>query len=93
MAFPGMKNPVANVGNMLFRKNGTLVYIPSLGLNEELHILTLVNRQGITQPVSETTGVYSLPRFSPDGGRLIVTVRDGPAFHLWSYELALDFLL
>jgi len=68
---------------------GTLVYIPT----REESRLVWVDRDGRTQRVTEIQRNFLVPRLSPDGTRLSVTVQDeAGGSNTWIYEIARDIL-
>jgi serine/threonine protein kinase len=70
-------NPLVAVSNA-----GSLAYVPSSNATKRL---VWVSRQGVEEPISETSRPYQNPRLSPDGHRIVVEVAGG---HLWMQDLA-----
>ncbi|MEC4688706.1 MAG: hypothetical protein VST64_10440, partial [Nitrospirota bacterium] len=69
-----------------FSRNGSLVYVAgSASLPESA--LVSVDRQGVARPLIETLRFYSLPRFSPDGQRVALTIGAAGGRDIWIYEL------
>ncbi|MCZ6878519.1 MAG: protein kinase, partial [Acidobacteria bacterium] len=65
---------------------GTLVYVPGR-VEGVQHKLVWVDRNGGTQPLTDIQREFHEPRFSPDGGRLTVTIRDRGVRNIWIYEI------
>ncbi|MCH9008798.1 PD40 domain-containing protein [candidate division KSB1 bacterium] len=64
---------------------GTIVYSPLLSYAP--HIIVWVNRQGEEVPILDTERRYYMPKLSPDGKQLAVSIRDGSAYDVWTLEL------
>ena len=69
-------------------RDGTLVYVPegTLGAGDA-RTLTWVDREGISTPLKEERLPYRNPRFSPDGRRLLLQIRDEGASHIWVQDV------
>ncbi len=63
---------------------GSIVY--QIGFDRSQ--LTLVASGGASVPLTPEQRLYSFPRYSPDGKRIAVTIRDGPRTDVWLYEVA-----
>jgi serine/threonine-protein kinase len=63
-----------------FSNQGTLVYVPRESALE--YTIEWMDRAGRREPLRDVPESYSNPRFSPDGRRLAVDVRDD----VWVYE-------
>jgi len=62
---------------------GTLIYVPAAGTNH----LTLVNRRGREEILTDTSGIFHRPRFSPDGSELTVDITRASGRDVWVYDL------
>ena len=82
----GVRYTVPNFIDYTVSEKGTLVYVPGrvAGVQQKL---VWVDRNGGTQPVTEIQHEFLEPRFSPDGGRLSVTIRAGGVRNIWIYEI------
>jgi serine/threonine-protein kinase len=69
---------------------GTLAYLPGQTTGVRLPI-EWMDRQGTTTPLRVTPANWVAPRFSPDGQRLAMEIRDGSS-HVWVYDWARDKL-
>jgi serine/threonine protein kinase/Tol biopolymer transport system component len=69
---------------------GRLVYLPGKMVGAGTTIDWL-NRNGTTTPLRVTPADWAHPRFSPDGRRLAMEIRNGPP-DIWVYEWARDTL-
>ena len=58
----------------------------------EAAILVLVDRQGAASPLIEAPRSYTIPRFSPDGQRVAVSIQGEGGRDIWTYELARGML-
>jgi Tol biopolymer transport system component len=67
---------------MSFSDNGSMAYVSNAYATKRL---VWVSRQGVEQPISDTTRPYQNPRLSPDGQRLVVEVAGGD---LWTLDTA-----
>jgi len=75
-----------------FSADGLLVYMPGtagvvVGGAGEPRRLVWVDRDGREEPLPLPTRGYEGPELSPDGGRVAVTVWDGPRADLWVYDV------
>ena len=67
---------------------GTLVYVPDF-VGPGQRSLVWVDRKGESEPFTDLQRQFSNPKFSPNGARLAVTVREEPAGqNVWIYEMA-----
>jgi len=65
---------------------GSLAYVPRrYGPRERS--LVWIDRQGKTMPVTEDRRAYSLPRISPDGTRLAVSILRADGSDVWVHDL------
>jgi serine/threonine-protein kinase len=71
---------------------GTLVYVPDF-VGQAQRSLVWVDRKGESEPFTDLLRQFANPRFSPDGARLSVTVREQAAGqNVWIYEMASGIL-
>ena len=68
-------------------RSGTLMYAPA-GTGAQQSVVW-VDRKGREEPISAPARAYSVPRLSPDGTRVVVTVWD-PDAGSWIWDLARD---
>ena len=68
-------NPTTGGGQFAFSQTGTLVYLAGKSAAQTVQVVWL-DSFGKTQPLVTTPGVYSSPRFSPDGKRLALATTD-----------------
>ncbi len=66
--------------------HGTLVYLEGKGAAQTWPVVWL-DSSGKTQPLLATPGTYVLPRFSPDGRRLAVTMSSSSGNEIYVYEV------
>jgi serine/threonine-protein kinase len=64
---------------------GTIIYSPLLSTAE--HIMVWVNRQGKEVPILDKERRYYMPKLSPDGKQLAVSILDGSIYDVWTIEL------
>jgi serine/threonine-protein kinase len=72
--------------------NGTLVYVPGGATTFHQHSLVWVDRDGKETPVTQEKKDYRVPRISPDGKLISVTVGDPATTQLWIYDLEAESL-
>jgi len=71
---------------------GTLVYVPDF-VGQAQRSLVWVDRKGESEPFTDLLRQFANPRFSPDGARLSVTIREqGGGQNVWIYEMASGIL-
>ena len=70
---------------------GALVYVPGGSVGAELTIQWM-DKAGKQQPLRAVPGDYGFPRFSPDGRRLAMDVRERGQRDVWVYECERDTL-
>ena len=71
---------------------GTLVYVPDF-VGQAQRSLVWVDRKGESEPFTDHLRQFANPRFSPDGARLSVTIREQEAGqNVWTYEMASGIL-
>jgi len=68
-----------------FSENGTLIYVPRQATTE--HELVWVDRQGTESLVVEEKRNYTVPRISPDGKQVAVSIFGENEQHVWIYDL------
>ncbi|MCH7679352.1 protein kinase [candidate division KSB1 bacterium] len=64
---------------------GNIVYSPLLSYAAQ--IIVWVNRQGEEVTILDAERQYYMPKLSPDGKQLAVSIRDGSAYDVWTLEL------
>jgi len=70
---------------------GTLVYVPDLGASRYSYSLAWVDREGRETLVTQEKREYASPRISPDGRRVIFSMRQsGPSDSVTIYDLERD---
>jgi serine/threonine-protein kinase len=73
-----------------FSATGSLVYVPGGSLSARSR-LVWVNRNGVEQPLPAPSRSYLMPRISPDGRRVAVTIADQET-QIWLYDLSRETL-
>ncbi len=76
-------------GLLALSADGTLVY-ESNQISKVDRSLDWMTRDGRTSALSAKKVNWSNPRFSPDGQRLAITIRDADQEDIWLYDLASD---
>ena len=89
-ARPGTDTATANYG--FSDDEGTLVYVPGSGQELHEHSLVWVNRDGTETLLTQEKKDYRLPRISPDGTRVALTVGEPTSNQVWLYDLETDSL-
>ena len=84
-------NPVYGGAQFAFSRDGTLVHLRGEGLGLAVPIQWM-GREGKLQPLRAAPGVYNNIRFSPDGQRLALDIREGKNLDVWVYEWGRDTL-
>jgi Tol biopolymer transport system component len=91
----GMPEPiledVAGAAAFDFSRNGTFVYHPGIVADQRWPVVWL-DGSGKTEPLVTTPGIYSWPRFSPDGKRLALVVDTGKSQEIFVYDRQRDAL-
>ncbi len=64
---------------------GTIVYSPLL--SNAANIIVWVNRQGEEVTILEAERQYYMPKLSPDGKQLALSILDGSGYDVWTLEL------
>src|ERR1019366_2950620 len=82
-------NPTQGGGQLDFSGapsgHGTLVYLAGKGAGQAWPVVWL-DSSGKMQPLLATQGTYLLPRFSPDGRRLALTMSTSSGTDIYSYD-------
>ena len=78
-------NPVTGSAQFDFSTTGTLVY--TAGKTPQTWPIVWLDGSGNTQPLLSTPGVYSAPRFSPDGRQLAVHGITTGGAYIFVYDL------
>ena len=84
---PGIIPPVMAVSS-----SGTLVYQMASESTVELLPIMWLARNGATSTLRATPSAWLLPRFSPDGRRLALTLFGDGQFDIWVYDLERDIM-
>jgi serine/threonine-protein kinase len=77
--------------NLAFSRNGMLVYAPSAGAGE-VRSLVWVDRHGTESRIPSPQRRYLLPRLSPDGTRVAVSIDDGRGIEWWTWDFSFEKL-
>jgi serine/threonine protein kinase/Tol biopolymer transport system component len=72
-----------------FSDRGTVVFVPSPTTGPAVPILWM-DKDGKTEPLRTIASDYSDSRFSPDGHKLAMDIRDGRERDVWVYDWARD---
>jgi len=83
-------SPVTGGAQFSASVNGSFVYVPSAGESGKPSIFWLT-ADGKTEPLRPAPADYDMLRFSPDGERLAIAIRDLQS-DLWTYEWRRDLL-
>ena len=84
-------DPAAGIPQMDISKDGTVVYRRSVAREAGASTLTWFDAAGNRQPLRARPARYaSTPRLSPDGKKLVTTVRDGANQDVWIYDIERD---
>ena len=75
----------AGAAHYAVSRSGTLIYAP--GGSGAQQSMVWVDRKGREEPIHVPARAYSLPRLSPDGTRVVLTIWD-PDADLWIWDLA-----
>ena len=86
----GVTASMANAGaQFAFSDSGTLVFLPGQSVGESVPIQWM-DKDGKTEPLRALAGNYNNIRFSPDGQRLALDLREGRERDVWVYEWGRD---
>ena len=77
---------LAGSAQLDFSRDGTLVYLPAKGLNNQVAIFRM-DSQGEMDSLLNIPGDYTTPQFSPDGKRLALSIEKDGNRNIWIYEL------
>jgi len=83
-------NPNTGGAQLDFSQTGTLVYLPgkaAAGVS-----IYWMDQAGKMTPLLQAKGDYISPRFSPDGKRLALEIKNAAASDVWIYDLERDTL-
>jgi eukaryotic-like serine/threonine-protein kinase len=73
--------------------SGTLVYMPDItGVLTPGRTLVWVDRNGKEEPIAAPPNFYGLPKISPDGTRLALTVHDGVNYSIFIWNFVRETL-
>jgi serine/threonine-protein kinase len=88
-AVPVLDDPAFQPGtgsaSYTFSRSGMFSYVAS-DPQLQLRPIVLMDEKGDQQPLPVLKAKYRHPRVSPDGARLVVTMDEPEASHLWIYE-------
>ena len=84
-----LENAAAGATQYDVSASGTLVYIP--GLAHAPLKLVWVDRKGVEQPINAPPHTYVLPRISPDGHRVALSIEETDP-QIWTYDMERDAL-
>ena len=77
--------------NFAFSRHGMLAYAPSAGAGEA-RSLVWVDRRGNEVPIAAPARTYFLPRLSPDGTRVAVSMSNAQPLGAWIWDFSLQKL-
>ena len=83
----GVRTRRPGMADYALSEDGTLVYVPGY-VDADTRQLLWVDREGKTQPITESQLGPTSPRLSPDGHRIAMQV--GQGLNLFIYEIARD---
>jgi eukaryotic-like serine/threonine-protein kinase len=85
-----LQSPVSGAAQYSMSAMGSLVYIQG-GTQSSQRKLVWVSRNGAEQPLAAPAHAYFLPRLSPDGRRVAVSIQEQEA-QVWLYDLSRETL-
>ena len=85
-----LHSSVSGAAQYSMSTTGSLVYVPGGGQGTQSR-LVWVNRNGAEQPLAAPAHAYFVPRLSPDGRRVAVTITEQEN-QTWLYDLSRDTL-
>ena len=89
----GLVGPVNGSALVSVSTEAPLAYLPNEAAGGPAQGPMLwLDRSGATRALRATPAVWGTPRFSPDGGRLALTVSDGRQADIWIYDIERDTL-
>jgi serine/threonine-protein kinase len=80
-----LQSPASGAAQYSFSTTGSLVYVLG-GVQSAQNKLVWVSRNGAEQPLAAPARAYMVPRLSPDGRRVAVTITERES-HIWLYDL------
>ncbi len=80
-----MTNSEGGAAQFTFASDGTMAYIPGNGAEAHRKVV-LVGRDGKSQDLTRDEAAYEDLDLSPDGRRIALTIQ-GPAWHIWIYDM------
>ena len=81
------------LAHLTFSDNGTVVYVPAGTVLQEGRTLVWVDRKGEEEPLAAPPSDYRDARLSPDGQRVVVSIRSGGQQDIWVfYDIRRDTL-
>ncbi len=87
---PILENVIAWSGggtNFVLSRNGTLAFLEGVGGFGQPNRLVWVDREGKEEFLVGTAALYSVPRISPDGGRIALTITENFNPDVWVHDL------
>ena len=73
--------------NLAVSRRGTLAYAPSAGASAARSLVWL-DRRGNESSIGVPQRAYYLPRLSPDGTRIAVSIHDGSRLGFWTWHFS-----
>ncbi|TDI40774.1 MAG: serine/threonine-protein kinase [Acidobacteria bacterium] len=70
-----------------FSEDGALFYVPADAVTTGPATMLLIDRAEVARPIGPPRHSFQVPRLSPDGQFLLVTVQDGDEADIWSLQL------
>jgi Tol biopolymer transport system component len=80
----------AGHGTLLYQKGGVFSLPGINGVRGTPSTVEYLDSLGKSQPLITEPGVFTFPRISPDGRRLLLSVSDGSKNDVWVYDLQRD---
>ena len=87
-----VRNNPSGYADFTISENGTLVYVPGSGSAPHAHRLVWVDRDGKETLVTQEEKDYRVPRISPDGKLISVSVFTAGINQVWNYDLEAESL-
>jgi Tol biopolymer transport system component/predicted Ser/Thr protein kinase len=85
-----LQSPINGSAQFSFSNTGSLVYIPG-GIQAAQRRLVWVTRNGSEEPLPAPAHAYRVPRLSPDGRRVAVSIEEQET-QVWLYDLSRETL-
>jgi serine/threonine-protein kinase len=79
---------IEDVGAYGLSDAGLLMYVPGTPARSASSALVLVDRKGSEERLEAPVRNYEQPRLSPDGRLVALSIRSGPDYNIWIYDLA-----